>query len=122
DGYNFGTCSHGGTSYPSFDQVFHSTYNKLVSIAPAKPIMIAEVAADECGGDKGAWIKDMLTVQLPNNYPRVFAFVWWNWNNDGQLAINTSPGALSAFRQGISSSIYMSNVYSNLSVSPIPLP
>src|SRR5262249_21209548 len=82
DGYNFGTCSHGGTSYPSFDQVFRSTYNKLASIAPAKPIMIAEVAAEECGGDKGAWINDMLTVQLPNNYPRVSAVVWWNWNND----------------------------------------
>jgi beta-mannanase len=122
DGYNFGTCSHGSTSYSSFDQVFRSTYDKLLAIAN-KPIMLAEVGCEECGGSKSAWYTDMLTTQLPTNYPAIGAFVYWNSNNDtSDMIISSSSSALSAFAKGIASPEYLSNAYSGLNSSPIPAP
>jgi hypothetical protein len=50
DGYNWGT-SRADKSWQTFDQVFRSTYDKLVSLAPGKRFMISEFASAELGGD-----------------------------------------------------------------------
>jgi beta-mannanase len=130
DGYNWGfdrdnawqsfgeVFSGGHPSYGPFD-----TYQELRSIAPAKPVMIGEIASSERGGSKAEWIRDMLQVQLPLNYPDVKAVVWFNPDGgDPTLswAINSSNDALQAFKRGISSRAYAGNAYSTLDVSPIP--
>lgn len=121
DGYNWGTNPAKPDQWRSFHQVFAPTYNRLLEIAPDKPIMIAEVASTEYGGSKAEWIEDTLTVQLPNFFPEVKAFVWFNWNNKGMdWVIETSPSAQAAFAEGISSSYYATNEFAHLREKPIP--
>jgi len=118
DGYNFGT--------ETFDQIFHWTYDKIINIAPTKPMMIAETAAVE-SVNKAAWFTDMLSTQLPINYGQIKALVYWQGPTGGAgseitFLVESSPEALAAFRQGIASSYYGSNVYSSLNASPIIAP
>ncbi|MBI2865276.1 MAG: hypothetical protein HYX94_12010 [Chloroflexi bacterium] len=125
DGYNWAE----DLSMPwlSFSQVFQTTYNALVSLAPAKPIMIAETATSDNGGplgyphDKANWIRDALVSQLPVNFPKVKALVWFNWHDDDNAVdwrIQTSQQAIDAFARGIESGYYASNNYANLSTLP----
>ena len=107
DGYN-----KGGTNWRSFGQIFDSSYTSLLQLAPAKPIMISQVASEENGGSKAGWISDMLTTQLPQKYPQVKAFSWFNWyfNESGtwrNWEIESSAAAQSAFKTGIASSYYL---------------
>jgi hypothetical protein len=119
DGYNWGDTS-------SFSQVFSWTYNKILSIAPTKPVMIAEVGCKE-SNYKATFFSDMLNTQLPNNFGKIKAIVYWEGPVGGSgstnaLLIESNTNALSAFKQGIASSYYSSNVYNSLSISPIPVP
>ena len=77
--------------------------------------MIGETASTEQGGSKAAWITDMLTVQLPNAYPQVKAFLWFDKFDSGMdWPIETSSAATAAFAGGISSGIYASNQFGSL--------
>lgn len=123
----------------SFSWLYGSSYAKLLQLAPSKPIMITQVASVESGRavrawartrfpdyrrrpplrrfrprarhGKGAWISDMLTAQLPKNFPQIKAFLWFNWraNENGSWVdweIESSPNAKRAFAAGISSGYY----------------
>jgi putative cell wall-binding protein len=100
DGYNWGgdMPSHGG--WQSFDAIFASAYERAAALGP-HPIWIAEVAADEVGGDKAAWIRAMLGS---TGYPRLEAIVWFNEAKERNWPITSSPAATAAFREGLQSS------------------
>ena len=101
DGYNWGVGSAKPDVWRSFGEVFGPTYRELTRIAPAKRIMIAEVATTELGGSKAAWIADALST-LPTAFPRVRAFVWFNWDTDGMdWRIESSRAAQASFARGI---------------------
>lgn len=103
DGYNFGY-----DAWRSFDAVFGAAYGKLLALAPSKPIAICEVGCDENGGDKAAWITDMLKVALPKHYPEIWALCWFDFAMSGRdWRISTSPAALAAFKAGIASEYYL---------------
>jgi mannan endo-1,4-beta-mannosidase len=98
-----------GTS--SFSSLFASSYKKLLALAPTKPIMISQMAAEETGGSKAAWITDALSRQLPHRFPHVKAVLWFNWRiyERGRWfdwAIESTPVAQAAFAQAISSAYY----------------
>lgn len=119
DGYNKATSGGTSDTWKSFSQIFQSTYNQLLTIAPAKPIMIGETASNEGGGSKSAWITDALQTQLPNNFPKVKAFVWFNWpiyenGTNQQWPVESSSSSQDAFRLNIGSPYYSSNVYGSL--------
>ena len=129
DGYNWGSEPNHGGNWQSFDQVFRQTYDHILKIAPDKPMMIGEVSSTEYGGpndgalDKAQWIREALTQKLPLEYPAIKALVWFNVNADNMdWVIETSPGAQSAFKDGISSSYYLDDPGINLERSPIPPP
>lgn len=116
DGYNWGDTS-------SFDQIFRWTYDKILSIAPDKPMMVAEVGCRDTSY-KATFFSDMLKFQLPFSYGKIKALVYWEGPDVGgenSFLIESNFNALSAFKQGIASSYYSSNVYNSLSVSPIPV-
>jgi hypothetical protein len=46
---------------------------------------------------KPAWITDALTVQLAK-YPRVVGWLWFNENKENNWLVNSSPAALTAFK------------------------
>src|SRR4029077_19711803 len=74
DGYNEGS-TH-------FVDVFASSYATLTaSVAPSKPLMIAETATVNGPGHYShfEWFREALR-SLPVSFPKVKAFVWFNWN------------------------------------------
>jgi hypothetical protein len=116
DGYNKSSST---TDWKSFSQLFQQTYNDILTIAPSKPIMIAETSSLETGGSKASWITDALTIQLPNNFPKIQAFVWFNqrFSDSGtwrDYQIESSSSAQTAFANGIASSYYASNTFGSL--------
>lgn len=120
DGYNWGT-SAPGKSWQSFAQVFGPTYATLTQLS-AKPLMIAETASAEAGGDKAVWIADALAVQIPRVFPRIRAVVWFDENKETDWRIESSPAGQAAFAAAIASPVYASNRYAALAATPIPPP
>jgi hypothetical protein len=113
DGYNFGTLRspHG---WSTFKQTFSTTYEQIVEkIAPDKPLMIGEVASSEHGGSKGAWITEMFN-EIANVDVKVQAVVWFDWAQEGDWPIETSPASTAAFSRGISSSTFTTNTFGDL--------
>lgn len=109
DGYNWGT-TQSWSKWTSFAGVFEGPYDTLVHIAPNKPVMIGEVNTTNQGGDKGAWYTDMLTKQLPYNYPNIQAVMFYNEDRTAQEHVNwrvdVTPESLRAYIQGVHSQVY----------------
>src|SRR5579859_1433472 len=96
-----------------------NSYQALLSLAPNKPVMLAETASLEAGDGgarKAAWTRDMLATQLPVNFPAIKAVVWFNWNCEpgSSFVIESTPAAQSAFAAGIGSSYYADNSFGSL--------
>lgn len=100
DGYNWGL-EHPESGWRSFDEIFSVAYRSLVRLT-ARPVMIAETASVERGGDKAAWIANAFAA-LPRRYSRVRAIAWFNEERpDGDFPVSSSPESLDAFRAAIS--------------------
>jgi Glycosyl hydrolase family 26 len=105
DGFNFS-----GTD--TFSWLFRSSYRRLLYLAPRKPVMISQTGSVEGGNGKAAWITDALSTQLPTRFPRVKAFLWFNWRiqqGDRWLEwpIESSESAQAAFHDAIASPYYV---------------
>jgi hypothetical protein len=127
-GYNWGTNpAEPNTTWQSFDAVHRETYDALLALAPAKPIMITETASSEHGGSKAGWIADALQSRIPTSYPRVQALLWFNWNAPASLGnmdwvIESSPAAQAAFAAGIANPHYAANGFGALAPMSKVLP
>ncbi len=93
DGYNWGAL-HPWSSWRTFADIFRPVYTRY---AGRKPIMIAEAASTELGGDKAAWIADMRR-SLHDEFPAVRAVIWFNSRKETDWRIDSSPSALESFR------------------------
>ncbi len=93
-----------GQKWQSFTSLFSSGYQKVLGLG--KPIMIAETASSESGGDKGAWIASTFSTEIPQNFPRIEALIWFNINKETDWGINSSPNSMSQFKSQINSDIY----------------
>jgi beta-mannanase len=114
DGYNW------GAPWMSFNQLFQSSYDNLLKVAPSKPIAIGETASTEKGSSKAAWITDTLGTELPTAYPQIKAFLWFEKYDSGMdWPVETSTSAVGAFAAGISSSIYATNQFGSLGDGPV---
>jgi hypothetical protein len=133
DGYVDWTCMDGynqGTSSQSFSSLYTNTYNHVVQIAPTKPIMIGEIGSLEYGsGVKASWITDTLTNQIPKNFPKIKAVLWFNWriyenNTYKSWPIESSSSTQTAFKNAIANPYYAPNNFSSLplltKVKPLP--
>jgi hypothetical protein len=120
DGYNWGPKKGGWTS---FKHLYRSTYDAIVeTIAPGKPLMIAEIGSTQEGGSKAEWISEVLTA-IPSEYPQVRGVVWFDKFDDGMdWPIETSASASSALAAGVQDTAYRANDYGNLSPGPISPP
>jgi len=96
---NFGTTPP-GWQWRSFKELFSTHYAELRKLG--KPIMIAEVASAEEGGDKARWISEAMS-SLSSDFPLVRAFIWFNVAQDLYWPINwsltSSQKATRAFRR-----------------------
>jgi hypothetical protein len=138
DGYNWGTIVHDApdavsphgintnqsatvTGWQTFSQVFGPTFTHITMLS-TKPLMVAEMASTEPGGSKAEWITDALSTQIPCNFKRIRAFIWFNENKETDWRIESSPSAQNAFAAAIQSGFYAANRYASLNQSPIQVP
>ena len=120
-GYNWGN-RYNPPGWQTFTQVFNSSFNansyqQVVGLAPAKPMMLGEWASTELGDGgtaKANWITDALSTQIPNNFPQVRAFVWYSVNDGEPWPIDSSTPSQTAFRNALSSSFYTANTFAAL--------
>ncbi len=101
DGFDFG----GTIGWPSFTAIFGSTYERLAKLTD-RPMMIAETAAGEEGGDKAAWITSALSRELPR-FPRLRALVWFDEEvPNADFRVDSSEASERALRAALSSPEY----------------
>jgi hypothetical protein len=123
DGYNWGTNPSSPRGWRSFDQLFEASYDQITeSIAPSKPLMIGEMGASEQGGSKPEWIGETM-AQVPVEYPRVKALLWFDKFDDGMdWPVETSTAAAGAFAHGLQNPAYLGASYADLPAAPIQPP
>jgi Glycosyl hydrolase family 26 len=113
DGFNWGK-THNSIGWQSFSQVFDSTYKRVVKVAPNKPMVIGEVASEERGGSKAAWIENTFKT-IPRDYRKVRAVIWFDEKDQGMhWPIESSRAATSAFARAISRPLFRTNEFQNL--------
>jgi beta-mannanase len=102
DGYNWGANAAWG--WQSFNTIFGEAYCALAS-GTTKPILIAEIASTEKGGDKAAWIADMYAGIAARE--RVRGFVWFHdakfeaeIHGAMDWPVDSSTAALQAYSRG----------------------
>jgi len=109
DGYNWGT-TQSWSSWTEFRGVFQSSYDLIISIAPDKPLMLAEVNTTDRGGDKAQWYRDMFTIQIPNNFPKISAVIIFNEDRTPSENVNwkidVSQESLDVFKSAVNSPLY----------------
>jgi hypothetical protein len=100
-GYNWGN-TRTWSRWQSFAEIFEASYRKVATMT-RKPIMIAEVATAESGGDKAVWIRKAFRTEIPDRFPRIRAVVWFNANKENDWRVNSSPSALTAYKKVVAS-------------------
>jgi beta-mannanase len=98
DGYNWGD-SQPCSTWQTFEELFASGYEHVTRLTN-KPLLIAEIASAESGGNKSLWIKSAFEV-LTRSYPRVEGLVWFNIAKECDWRIDSSSATLLAFREGL---------------------
>jgi hypothetical protein len=94
DGYNWGT-SQSWSSWQTFAQVFKDIYPVLAT--KNKPIIIGEMASTELGGDKGAWISQIIPA-MKTQFPLLKGLLWFDINKETDWRISSSATSEAAFK------------------------
>ncbi|UKA67615.1 beta-mannanase [Arthrobacter sp. FW306-05-C] len=98
DGYNWGT-SQTWSSWVSPVDLFAPGISQLRSLAPGKPVLIAETASSELGGFKASWNTDLVSYLAAQ--PDVMGFVWFHMQKETDWRINSSDSSASAFKSAL---------------------
>ena len=111
----YGQITPGKDSWDEWSEVMDDAYRRLAAVDPAKPLMLAEWGVGEFDdpGSKARFIRDAFAGLSGGKYPRIKAAVFWHerWQNKDEtysnLRVNSSPGALKAYRQGVANPFWL---------------
>jgi hypothetical protein len=98
DGYNWGT-SQTWSGWIMPQDLFGPGIAQLRTLAPGKPILIAETASTELGGSKAAWNTELVSYLAAQ--PDVVGFVWFHLQKEADWRINSSDSSASALRNAL---------------------
>jgi beta-mannanase len=104
DGYNWGT-SQSWSEWQVFKYLFRDQMRQANKLWPDKPIMIAEFASTEQGGDKAAWIKE-IPAYLKTSMRAIDMIIWFDEKKETDWRINSTPKTLAAFKQMLKDPIF----------------
>lgn len=93
DGYNWGT-TRPWTVWRSFEEVFREGYDRVAALGD-QGIWFAEMASSPEGGDKAAWVSDMLASTA---FPRVEALIWFDEHKEADWRMVADDDVALAFR------------------------
>jgi beta-mannanase len=100
DGYNWGLAPSwdpNGNYWTTFESMFANAYNRARAIAPRRPVMVAETASSEDGGNKAQWINDMSTVLRSGRYPDLKTILYFDQDKEERWSGTSSPAVQTAF-------------------------
>ncbi|MBI5078579.1 hypothetical protein HZB08_00965 [Candidatus Saganbacteria bacterium] len=97
DGYNWGT-TQSWSDWQVLKYLFRDQVRLARKLWPTKPVMIAEFASAEKGGNKAAWIRE-IPGYLKTSMRDIDAMVWFDLKKETDWRINSSGMALAAFRE-----------------------
>jgi len=121
DGFNWGE-TRNSAGWLSFEDVYRESYDRVLKLAPRKPMLIGEMASEERGGSKAAWIRNALKI-IPSRFPKIRGLIWFEENDRGMhWPIESSKSARKAFAKAIQSPLYRPNEFSAIETSPIAPP
>ncbi|WP_052259887.1 glycosyl hydrolase [Pseudarthrobacter phenanthrenivorans] len=98
DGYNWGT-SASWSAWISPQDLFGPGIAQLRALAPGVPILVAETASSEVGGDKAAWNSALVSYLAAQ--PDVMGFVWFHMQKETDWRINSSASSATAFKNAL---------------------
>ncbi len=118
DLYNWGTY-HAGNKWKSFTDLATYSYG-LMNALTAKPQVLGEVGSCDTiynGGATGptstkeGWITSAFLTEIPQRFPRIVAFMWFNADKPGEcnFAIDSTPATLAAFQHVAASPLWQAN-------------
>lgn len=93
----------------TFGYTFDRSLDQLRTVAPGKPILLAEVGASETGGHKPAWVKSMFDALGESKNQDIIGLAWFDLAvstyTEGVLGTNdwrmdSRAETLAAFREG----------------------
>ncbi len=73
--YNTGTY-YEGERWRDFETMYRKPYETALRLYD-RPLMITEFASSSIGGDKVAWVQDMLS-RIDKDFPELKVAIWWN--------------------------------------------
>lgn len=94
DGYNWGTAA-AWSSWTTPSTLFGIGLSQVRTLAPDKPILIAETASAELGGSKAQW--NTALISYLNAQSDVIGFVWFDHNKEVDWRIASSTTSASSF-------------------------
>lgn len=104
DGYNWGTSLPGAT-WQTLPQLFGSAYERA-GAQSSRPMIIAETACAEQGGDKAEWIQQGFAA-IPDQFPRITAVCWFNETGTAaDWRVESSPASQAAFKDVATQSVW----------------
>lgn len=71
----------------------------LRALAPGVPILVAETASSEAGGDKAGWNTSLVSYLAAQ--PDVTGFVWFHLQKETDWRINSSASSAAAFKNAL---------------------
>lgn len=108
--YNTGTY-YAGEKWSTFMELYDELYSSYSNWF-SQPFMITEFASSSTGGDKAAWMEDML--RRIYSYDRIKIAVWWDgcdWDAAGNVArsyfLDETSETLEVFKKGIMAPWYL---------------
>lgn len=94
DGYNWGA-SQSWSTWTTPSALFGDGLAQVRALAPGKPIVIAEVASAESGGNKAQWIGAL--IPYLDSEIDVTGFIWFQQNKEVDWRFTSSSAAAAAF-------------------------
>jgi Carbohydrate family 9 binding domain-like/Glycosyl hydrolase family 26 len=107
DGYNWGT-TQSWSDWQAFKYLFRDQVKRSKKLWPDKPIMVAEFASAEKGGDKAEWIKE-IPGYLKSSMRDIDLIVWFDLKKETDWRINSSKKSKAAFKTIMKDSLFLSS-------------
>ncbi|MGN6664159.1 MAG: glycosyltransferase [Solirubrobacterales bacterium] len=122
DGYNWGPNAPEPAPWRSFREIFAPAYRRITgSIAPGKPMLIAEVASSGAAAAKADWVRGMFGA-LRGGFAKIHGLAWFDKVDRGvDWPLETSAAVTQAFARGLDHG-YEGNAFARIHRSPIPPP
>ena len=105
----YGALTPRATDFEAFRHELDAAYPRLTSLAPGKPIIVAEFGSDIHHRKISAatWARAALDDLFAGRWPAIIGFSWWNesWENDDIVAHNSDmiiahdPALAAVFRE-----------------------